>query len=168
MGFEVIYVIDWLLMDTYKPKGFGIPPPPLPLFTCFCMEFAANLQYTLINTGLTRFFPHPPPPPNKVEVLNVCKICNKCLTCNSQHCPRIGGQLELHFPHLKHKVSQTVLPGLKSQSLLSLVYRLLSVRRTSLLEKVLLERVVFTKFSVLVSLCPSLATLYGVCFFFPK
>ena len=62
MGFEVIYVIDWLLMDTYKPKGFGIPPPPLPLFTCFCMEFAANLQYTLINTGLTRFFPHPPPP----------------------------------------------------------------------------------------------------------
>jgi len=31
----------------------------LPFFTWFCMEFAANLRYTLINTALTRFFPHP-------------------------------------------------------------------------------------------------------------
>ena len=40
MGFEVIYVIDWLLMDTYKPKGFGIPPSP------FSRVFVWNLQLT--------------------------------------------------------------------------------------------------------------------------
>ena len=35
----------------------------LTFFTCFCMEFAAKLWYTLINTALTRLFstPHPPP-----------------------------------------------------------------------------------------------------------
>ena len=32
-------------------KGFGTPPP----FHLFCMQFAANPQYTLINTALTRF-----------------------------------------------------------------------------------------------------------------
>ena len=44
---------------TYNPgqKVLG----HLPFFTWLCMEFAANLQYTLINTALTRFFPHPPP-----------------------------------------------------------------------------------------------------------
>ena len=31
----------------------------LPIFTWFCMEFSANLRYTLINTASTRFFPHP-------------------------------------------------------------------------------------------------------------
>ena len=31
-----------------------------PFSLGFCMEFAANLQYTLINTALTRFCPHPP------------------------------------------------------------------------------------------------------------
>ena len=52
------------------------------------MEFAANLRYTLINTALTRFFPHPRPPPplNKVEVLRVYKICKRCLTWNTQQC----------------------------------------------------------------------------------
>ena len=49
----------------------------LTFFTCFCMEFAANLQYTLLNTALTRFSPPHHPLPNKVEVLNVCKICKK-------------------------------------------------------------------------------------------
>ena len=29
----------------------------LPFFTCFCMEFAANSQYTLLNTALKRFLP---------------------------------------------------------------------------------------------------------------
>ena len=47
----------------------------LPFFTCFCMEFAANRQYTLKNTALTGFIPTAPaPPPNKVGVLNLCKI----------------------------------------------------------------------------------------------
>ena len=60
---------------SYNPgqKGLG----HFPFFTCFCMEFAANLQYTLINTALTRFFLHPTPLPprlNNVEVLNGCKI----------------------------------------------------------------------------------------------
>ena len=31
-----------------------------PFSLCFCMEFAANLQYTLINTALTSFFSHTP------------------------------------------------------------------------------------------------------------
>ena len=39
----------------------------LPFFTWFCMEFAANLRCTLINTALTRFLPHPPPPQNKLR-----------------------------------------------------------------------------------------------------
>ena len=60
----------------------------LPFFTWFCMEFAANLRYTLINTALTRFSPHPPL--NKVEVHKVYKICKRCLTCNTQHCS--GGE----------------------------------------------------------------------------
>ena len=34
----------------------------LPFFTWFCMEFAANLRYTLINMALTGFFPHSPTP----------------------------------------------------------------------------------------------------------
>ena len=51
------------------------------------MEFAANLQYTLINTALTRS----PPPPNKDEVHKVYKICKGCLTCNTQHCVQGGG-----------------------------------------------------------------------------
>ena len=33
----------------------------LTFFMCFCMEFAANQRYTLINTALTRFSPTPPP-----------------------------------------------------------------------------------------------------------
>ena len=40
-----------------QSKGFGTPP----LFHMFCMEFAAILQKTLINTVLTRFSPTPPP-----------------------------------------------------------------------------------------------------------
>lgn len=31
-----------------------------PFLRVFCMEFAVNLQYTLLNTALTRFFPHRP------------------------------------------------------------------------------------------------------------
>ena len=54
------------------------------------MEFAANLRYTLINTALTRFFPHPPL--NKVEVHKVYKICKRCLTCNTQNCSGGGGR----------------------------------------------------------------------------
>ena len=38
------------------PKVLG----HLPFFTWFCVEFAANLRYTLINMASTRFFPHPP------------------------------------------------------------------------------------------------------------
>ena len=34
----------------------------LTFFMCFCMEFAANQRYTLINTALTRFSPTPPLP----------------------------------------------------------------------------------------------------------
>ena len=35
-----------------------------PFFTCFCMEFVANWQYTLINMALPRFCsPTPSPPP---------------------------------------------------------------------------------------------------------
>ena len=43
--------------STYNPgrKVLGHPP----FSTCFYMEFAANLQYTLINTALTRFLPSP-------------------------------------------------------------------------------------------------------------
>ena len=79
----------------------------LPFFTWFCMEFAANLRYTLINTALTRFSPTPPPL-NKVEVHKVYKICKRCLTSNIQHCSGgEGDQLELHFPDLKRKVSRT-------------------------------------------------------------
>ena len=52
-----------------------------PFFTCFCMEFAANLRYTFVNTALTRILP-PPSPMNKVGDLNVCKICKRRLTCN--------------------------------------------------------------------------------------
>ena len=46
------------IVECYNPgqKGLG----HLPFLTWFCMEFAANLRYTLINTALTRFFPHPP------------------------------------------------------------------------------------------------------------
>ena len=46
---------------SYNPgqKGLG----HFPFCTCLCMEFAANLQYTLINTALTRFFLHPTPLP---------------------------------------------------------------------------------------------------------
>ena len=58
-----------------------------PFSLGFCMEFAANLQYTLINTALTRS----PPPPNKDEVHKVYKICKGCLTCNTQHCVQGGG-----------------------------------------------------------------------------
>ena len=61
------------------------------------MEFAANLHYTLLKKI--------PPPLNKVEVLNVCEIC-KALK-HIQHCAGVGGQLELQFLRLKHKVSQT-------------------------------------------------------------
>ena len=32
----------------------------LIFFMCFCMQFAANLCYTLINMALTRLFPFPP------------------------------------------------------------------------------------------------------------
>ena len=33
-----------------------------PFPRAFFMEFAVNLQYTLLNTALTRFFPHRPAP----------------------------------------------------------------------------------------------------------
>ena len=70
------------------PKVLG----HLPFFTWFCVEFAANLRYTLINMASTRFFPHPPL--NKVEAHKVYKICKRCLTCNTQHCSGgEGGQL---------------------------------------------------------------------------
>ena len=50
---------------SYNPgqKGLG----HFPFFTCFCMEFAANLQYTLMNTALTRFF---------LYGFHVKKLCN--------------------------------------------------------------------------------------------
>ena len=44
--------------STILAKRFGTPP--LFHLVLYCMEFAANLRYTLINTALTRFFPHPP------------------------------------------------------------------------------------------------------------
>ena len=89
-----------------------------PFFTCFCMEFAANLRYTLVNTALTRI--PPPSPTNKIEDLNVCKICKRHLTCNKPtlSMKAVGGgvgggwgrgQLELQFLHLKQKVPQTFL-----------------------------------------------------------
>ena len=88
----------WYLLQSW-PKGFETPPP----FHVFLKGIAAN--------GLKKIFPHPhPPPPDKVKVLKVYKICKKCLTCNTQHCSGGGGeevQLQLHFPHLKHNVSQT-------------------------------------------------------------
>ena len=107
----IFYFYHWVVITKwdYNPgqKVLG----HLPFFTWFCMEFAANLRYTLINTALTRFSPHPPL--NKVEVHKVYKICKRCLTCNTQHCSGgEGGQLELHFPHLKRKGSQTFWPGL--------------------------------------------------------
>ena len=48
-----------------------------------------KFRYTLINTPLTRFFPHPPL--NKVEVINMCKIYKRCLTCNTRYCSRGEG-----------------------------------------------------------------------------
>ena len=53
-----LYVIAQFLTN-YNPgqKVLG----HIPFFTWFCKELAANLRYTLINTALTRFFPHPPP-----------------------------------------------------------------------------------------------------------
>ena len=44
-----------MCVATYNPgqKGLG----HLPIFSWFCMEFTANLRYTLINTASTRFFP---------------------------------------------------------------------------------------------------------------
>ena len=67
----------------------------LPFFTWFCMEFAANLQYTLINTALTRFFPTPL---NKVEVL-------RCLTCSNQHC---SGGRGINFNYISSPKTRSV------------------------------------------------------------
>ena len=43
----------------------------LLFFTCFCMEFTANLRYTLINTALIRSLP--PPPRTKLRFLAYAK-----------------------------------------------------------------------------------------------
>ena len=45
----------------------------LLFFTCFCMEFTANLRYTLINKALTRFLPHPTLPWTKLRSLAYAK-----------------------------------------------------------------------------------------------
>ena len=86
----------------YNPgqKGLG----HLPFSSWFCMEFAAAIHTH--KHGLNKIFP--PPSLNKVEVHKVYKIYKRCLTCNTQHCSGgEGGQHELHFPHLKRKVSET-------------------------------------------------------------
>ena len=62
----------------------------LPFFTFFYgIIFTANLRYTLKHS-LTKIFP--PPPLTKLEVLDISKICTKCLTCNTQHCSGGGGR----------------------------------------------------------------------------
>ena len=79
-------------------KGFRAPP----LFHVFLYGICCQPAIHIHKHGLNKI---PPPPLNKVEVLNVCKICKKCLTSNTQHCSwEEGEKLELHFPHLKHSV----------------------------------------------------------------
>ena len=59
----------------------------------FLYGIAANLVIHTHKHGLNKIIPpqQSPPPPNKVEVLNMCKICKRCLICNTQHCSRGGG-----------------------------------------------------------------------------
>ena len=80
-------LIDYLnnsnLFNSYNPgqKVLGHLP--------FFMEFAAYLQYTLTNTALTRFFPHPPW--TKLRSLTVARYVKGVLICNTQHCSGGGG-----------------------------------------------------------------------------
>ena len=89
------------------PKGFGTPP----LFQVF---FYGICSYPAIHNhkqDLDKIFPHPSPDSPWAKLRS---LACASLTCNSQHCPRgRWGKVELHFPNLKHKVSQTFWPGLK-------------------------------------------------------
>ena len=96
-------------------------------FTCFCTEFAAYRQYKLLNTALQWFLPHPTPPrPTpliKIELLELCKIGERCLTSNTQHCPE-GRGISLNCISCTWKtVFQTFLPGLYvDRNINSIVY----------------------------------------------
>ena len=107
---------------TILAKRFGTPP-------LFHLVFVWNWQLTCNTThkhGLNKIFP--PNPLNKVEVHKVYKICKRCLTCNTQHCSGgEGGQLELHFPHLKRKVSLTFWPGLSALQSYLLTKRIVKI-----------------------------------------
>ena len=80
-----------------------------PFSLGFCMEFAANLQYTLINTALTRS----PPPQTKMRFIKCTRYVKDVWLVTPNTVFRgEGGQLQLHFPHLQRKVSLTFWPGL--------------------------------------------------------
>ena len=95
-------LIDYLnnsnLFNSYNPgqKVLGHLP--------FFMEFAAYLQYTLTNTALTRFFPHPPW--TKLRSLTVARYVKGVwfATPNTVQGVGEGVELEIHFPHLKQNV----------------------------------------------------------------
>ena len=96
------------------------------LFTCFCTDFAAYRQYRLLNKALQWFLLHPTPPPPlliKIELLNLCKICKRWLTSNTQHCPGGRGLSLSCFSYTWKTVFQTFLPGLQVvRNINSIVY----------------------------------------------
>lgn len=65
-------------------------------FTCFCTEFAAYRQYKLLNTALQW----------------LCKICERCLTSNTQHCPEGRGISLNCISYTWKTVFQTFLTGI--------------------------------------------------------
>ena len=86
-------------------------------FTCFSMEFTANLRYTLINTALTRFSPNPSPPPpwKTLRSLAYAEYVKSVwlVTPNTAQEGGGGGGVYLNYIFLPwNTVSQTFWPGL--------------------------------------------------------
>ena len=84
-----------------QSKGFGTPPLVHMFLYGICSHPAKDTHKHGLNKN-----PPPPRPRTKLRSLTFARYVKRGLTCNTQHCSgEEGGNLEVHFPHLKHKVS---------------------------------------------------------------